>query len=151
MLHARPQCVEGVQRRRYIYHQTHFLRDRNNLNVSVSCQGSPYMEGQTCHTGREVRRRLCNMDSLHTQSEVVETLKTFSQKMADSGYNISSRQEILRSLIRKHFRELGNASKEGISIYSTCQKMNQKKEVAPLLKRSWFRSRKGGTQVRLEK
>ena len=74
----------------------------------------------------EVRRRLRNTDKRHSRTEILIILKTFSQKMIDSGYEVSSRQKILRSGIRKFYREVEQARKEGRSIYRTRDKMNKR-------------------------
>ena len=51
--------------------------------------------------GEEVRRRLRNTDTGHSKEEVLGILKKFSQKMIDSGYDLGSRQEILKSGIQE--------------------------------------------------
>ena len=68
----------------------------------------------------------------------MDTLRSFSQKLADSGYDAASRQEILRSGIRKHYRDLAKATKEGSSIYRTRVQMNKKRELKTLLDKPWF-------------
>ena len=70
---------------------------------------------------------------------------------ADSGYHGPSRQKVLRSGIRKNFRDLDRAVKEGSSIHCTHLEMNEKKEVKSLINRPWFRGMRGGTQLKLEK
>ena len=44
----------------------------------------------------EVRRRLRNTDRLHTEAEVVQMIATFAQKLIDSHYDTSARQEIIK-------------------------------------------------------
>ena len=78
---------------------------------------------------QEVRRRLRNMDRVHDQSEVLEVLKRFSQKILDNGCDPSSRKEILTSGIRKHYRDLAYAAKEGTSLYWTRSEINLNKDV----------------------
>ena len=92
-----------------------------------------------------------NCDRLHTVMEVLEVLKIFSQKMIDSGYDGSSRQEVLKSGLRKYFRELAKATAEGHSIYRSRQEMDRKKEVKDLVSRPWFRRMRGGAQLRMVK
>ena len=71
--------------------------------------------------------------------------------LADSGYDAASRQEILRSGIRKHYRDLAKATKEGSSIYRTRVQMNKEKELKTLLDKPWFRRMRGGTKLRMMK
>ena len=101
--------------------------------------------------GEEVRRRMRNTDRYHTRTEILDILRKFSQKMTDSGYDVSSRQEILRSGLRKTYRDLAQAKREGVSVYRTRQQMNKKREIKNLLDRPWFRRKRGGTQTRLIK
>ena len=99
----------------------------------------------------EVRRRLRNTDLKHSEKEVLEIIKKFTQKMVDSGYDTGSRQEILRSGIRKYHRELAQAVREGSSIYRTRKEMNAKRELRSLVNKPWFRRMRGGVQQKLIK
>ena len=63
--------------------------------------------------GEEVRRRLQNTDRKHTEAKVLEILTKFSQKMTDSDYDVNSRQEVLKSGMRKYYTELAQAVREG--------------------------------------
>ena len=96
--------------------------------------------------GEKVRRRLRNTDSSHTQSQVLAILRTFSQKLIDGGYDATARQEILKSGIRKSYRELAQARKEGRSLYRSRKEMNQTKEVKSLINKQWFRKSRGGSR-----
>ena len=58
-----------------------------------------------------------NTDRRHSTEEVLEILRKFSQKLVDSGYDRGTRQEIVQSAIRKHYRELQSARDKGGSIY----------------------------------
>lgn len=101
--------------------------------------------------GEEVRRRLRNTDTAHTDSQLLKILKRFSQMLIDSGYDLTSRQEILKSGIRKLYREMAQAMREGNSIYRTRTQMNQKKEIKTLLNKPWFRRIRRGSQLKLVK
>ena len=45
----------------------------------------------------ELRRRLTNMDELHSEEEKEEVVKKFIQKITDSGYQHIHRKEIIKS------------------------------------------------------
>ena len=92
-----------------------------------------------------------NTDRYHSRKEILDIIRKFSQKMTDSGYDTSSRQEILRSGLRKSYRDLALAKREGVSVNRTRQQMDKKREVKSLLDRPWFRRKRGGTQTRLIK
>ena len=101
--------------------------------------------------GEEVRRRLRNTDRLHFETELVSILTTISQKLIDSQYDTLSRQEVLKSGVRKYFRELASAVKVGRSLYRTRKEMDGKKEILSLINKLWFRRIRGGNQARLMK
>ena len=102
-------------------------------------------------SAEEVTRKLRNMDRVHEQSEVLEIIKIFSQKMVDIGYDSQSRKEVLKSGVRKHPRDLARAIREGTSIYRTRGEMNKKKEWLSLLNKPLFRRMRGGALLKLEK
>ena len=52
----------------------------------------------------EQGRRFTNMDMYHTDQEILEVVKDFLQKLADSGYNHNHRVEIIRSWCRRFSR-----------------------------------------------
>jgi len=58
-----------------------------------------------------------NMDVRHAQQERLEIIGKFLQKMADSDYDSSTRGEVVKSAVRKYFREVNAAMKGGTSIY----------------------------------
>ena len=78
-------------------------------------------------------------------------LDKFSQKLVDSGYDLGTRQEILKSGLRKSYRELAQARREGASRYRTRQQMNESKDVKNILNKPWFRRMRGGIQTKLLK
>ena len=101
--------------------------------------------------GEEVRRRLRNTDRHHSETDLVGILTTFSQKLIDSQYDTLSRQEVLKSGIRKYFREMASAVKAGNSLYRTRKEMDGKKEIMSLMNKPWFRRMRGGNQAKLVK
>ena len=64
---------------------------------------------------------------------------------------MSSRQEILKSGLRKTYRDLAQARRDGVSIYRTRQQMDKMKELKTLLNKPWFRRMRGGSQAKLVK
>ena len=46
------------------------------------------------------------MDMDHSQEEKKEIIGDFLQKMADSGYKHPSRKEIIKSAVKKYYRQL---------------------------------------------
>ena len=44
------------------------------------------------------------MDWYHPEAEIDIVVKDFLQKLADSGYDLNTRQEIMKSAVRKYFR-----------------------------------------------
>ena len=85
--------------------------------------------------GEEVRRRLRNTDQPHSRTQVLEILRNFSQKLLDSDYDMASRQEILKSGVRKFYSEPDKATREGTSLYRTQTQMYEKKEIKALSNR----------------
>ena len=79
--------------------------------------------------GEEVRRRMRNTDRRHGKEEILSILTKFCQKLVDSGYDLGTRQEILKTGLRKSYRELAQARREGSSRYRTRQQMSESKEV----------------------
>ena len=70
-------------------------------------------------------------------------LAKFSQKLIDSGYDGSSREEILRSVIGKYHGDIARTEKEGASIYHSRVEMTKAREVKNLLNKPWFRQKMG--------
>ena len=101
--------------------------------------------------GEETRRRMRNTDRYHNRRDILEILKKFSQKLTDSGYDASSRQEILRSGLRKSYRDFAQAKRDGVSVYRTRQQMDKKRELKTLMNKPWFRRVRGGSQAKLVK
>ena len=98
--------------------------------------------------GEEVRRRLRNMDVRHTLQDKLAVIGKFLQKMADSGYDSGTRGEVVKSEIKKYFREVNAAKKGGTSIYSSREEIEKKKVASKLLNRQWFKQRRGGSKER---
>ena len=53
------------------------------------------------------------MDRHHSLNGVIGVMDLFLQKLIDIGYETSSREEIIKSGIRKYFRDLARAHREG--------------------------------------
>ena len=62
---------------------------------------------------KELGRRLRNMDERDSLEEKVNIGRRFLQKMIDSGYDRSIREEIIKAAIRKHHRDLQTAKNQG--------------------------------------
>ena len=92
-----------------------------------------------------------NTDGKHSKEEVLLILDKFSQKLVDSGYDLGTREDILKSGLRKGYRELAQARREGASRYRTRQQMNESKEVKSILNKPWFWRMRGGAQTKLVK
>ena len=91
------------------------------------------------------------MDSNHNQEEKLSIIKKFLQKMTDSGYDRKTREEVIKSALRKHHRQLMTADREGRSIYQSREEIEKSKSLVKLLNRPWFRQRRGGRKIREEK
>ena len=62
---------------------------------------------------KELGRRLRNMDERDSLEEKVNIGTRFLQKVIDSGYYRSIREEIIKAAIRKHHRDLQAAKNQG--------------------------------------
>ena len=101
--------------------------------------------------GEEVRRRLFNQDTQHSIEERVGVLKTFSQKMVDSGYTMDVRKEILESGIKRYFR-LRLSQEAGVrNLYRTPGEMKTSRERKSTSARAWFKPRRGGARNKVLK
>ena len=78
------------------------------------------------------------MDRLHSLMETMEIMKKFLQKLADSDYDISTREEIIKAGIRKFYQDLARARREGRSIYRSCKEMDEVKTINALVNKPWF-------------
>ena len=99
----------------------------------------------------ELRRRLRNTDRAHKKEDLVVILEKFIGKMANSGYNVSSRREVIKSGVTKYYRELRDWRTGGKSLYRTQDQMGRDRRYKGLEKMTWFRSKRGGRQVTTEK
>ena len=50
----------------------------------------------------EMRHRLRNMDKWHQLEGRKEVVRIFLQKMADSGYDVSTREEVIKAACTKY-------------------------------------------------
>ena len=99
----------------------------------------------------ELRRRIRNTDRGHKKEEVVTIPDKFIGKMANSGYSVSSRREVIRSGVVKYYRELLEWKTGGRRLYRTPDQMGQDRRFKGMEKMTWFRSKRGGKQVTVEK
>ena len=53
-----------------------------------------------------------NTDRDHTREELIDILTKFAQKLVDSRHNVSSREDILKAGLRKHYRDIDRAVRE---------------------------------------
>ena len=92
----------------------------------------------------ELRRRLLNMDQLHTSEERKHVVGDFLKKMADSGYAHSTRKETILSAVRKYYRQILEQETGGRSLYRSSNEMAETRKLKSLLNKTWFRSKRGG-------
>ena len=92
-----------------------------------------------------------NMDNLHTETEKLEVIGKFLQKMSDSGYDPGTRAEVLKSALRKFYRQVMEAEREGRSIYCSREEIDRSKAASALLNRPWFKQKRGGAKIKAEK
>ena len=78
------------------------------------------------------------MDKRHNLQERLEVARMFIKMMTDSGYDTNTRGEVVRSAVRKFYREMDVAKEAGNSIYRTRQEIEKKKELSRLLNRPWY-------------
>ena len=65
------------------------------LPLVIHTKGAHTWRSKLVTLGEEVRRRLRNMDAIHSNTQILEILRVFLQKLVDSGYDLTSRQEII--------------------------------------------------------
>ena len=99
----------------------------------------------------ETGRRMRNMDEYHTVEERKEVLCKFLKKMADSGYGPPTREEILKSGIRKYYRKVSDQETGGPRLYRGPEEMKENRRFKDLLTKRWFRPRRGGESERVKK
>ena len=95
----------------------------------------------------ELRRRLRHMDRLHSIEDKREVLRDYIQKMCDSGYSHDTRMEIIKSGTRKYYRQVLQQETGGQRINRGPEEMWEKRRIKPLLNKSWYRSKRGGTKA----
>ena len=96
---------------------------------------------------KEVKRRLINMDRTHGKKERKEELKKFSQKMVDSAYGKETRKEILTSGIKRYYRLILQELAGMRKLYRSRDDMKEGRRLKSLWSRTWFKSRRGGSNV----
>ena len=87
----------------------------------------------------EIGRRLRKMDKFHQKDEVVSVMNNFPQKLIDSNYDTSMREEIAKAGVRIFFMDLARVAREGRLIYRIKKEMDKASEVKNLLNKLWFR------------
>ena len=95
----------------------------------------------------EMRRRLLHMDSGHCQSEILDIVKDHMQKLADSGYQHSTRMEITASAARKFFRQAMDQALGGRRLHRNAEEMAKSRTLKSLLNTTWFKSKRGGKEI----
>ena len=81
-------------------HQTirHTFFEKETASPLVFNANSAYgWKAKITTLAEELRRRLTNMDELHTEEEMEKEVERFVQKLTDSGYLRRHRKEIIRS------------------------------------------------------
>ena len=92
-----------------------------------------------------------NMDYFHTEAEKLEVIEKFLQKMSDSEYNPGTKAEVLKSALRKFYRQVMEAERKGRSIYCSREEIDRNKAALALLNRPWFKQKRGGAKIKAEK
>ena len=87
------------------------------------------------------------MDMDHSQEEKKEIIGDFLQKMADSGYKHPSRKEIIKSAVKKYYRQLLEQETGGRKLYRSAEDMAETRKMKSLMNRSWFKSKRGGSSI----
>ena len=99
----------------------------------------------------EIKRRLMNADRDHKEEERAEILRHFLIKMANSGYGPPTRQEVLKSGIRRYFRRLFMEQTGGPKLYRTEDQLKEGRRFKQLLTKRWYKPGRGGKAAKLEK
>lgn len=80
--------------------------------------------------------------------EKIEVVKNFLQKMCDSRYNKNTRGEVVKSVVRKHHRQLQEAMSNITSIYYSRKEINMRKGTSKFQNHPWFKQRRGGNKIK---
>ena len=84
------------------------------------------------------------MDVDHTWEDQRFVLSDFIQKMADSGYDHPTRSEVIKSAIKKLYRQLMEQESGGRRLYRSAEDMAGARRLKELQNKTWFRSKRGG-------
>ena len=95
----------------------------------------------------EIKRRMLNMDPVHTKEERLQIILKFSQKMVDSGYVSDTRKEILISGITRYYRLVLQDIAGKRNLYRSTEELKAGREKKSLLVRTWFKTQRGGTSL----
>ena len=114
-------------------------------------QGAHAWRAKLVTLSEEVGRRMKNMDSKHTVQERVDVLGVFLQKLCDSNYDQNTREEIIKSGLRKFYREWNRREMESKSLYRSKGEMLEARTTKQLFNKVWFKRKRGGRDIRAEK
>ena len=84
------------------------------------------------------------MDADHTWEEQKVVLSDFLQKMTDSGYDHPTRTEVIKSAVKKFYRQVMEQESGGKRIYRSAEDMAVGRRLKDLTNKTWFRSKRGG-------
>ena len=99
----------------------------------------------------EIKRRMLNMDPLHSKEERIEIILKFSQKMVDSMYVPETRREILTSGITRYYRLVLQELAGKRSLYMSTEELKGGRERKSLMVKTWYKTQRGGCRVSQEK
>ena len=99
----------------------------------------------------EIKRRMLNMDPLHSKEERIEIILKFSQKMVDSMYVPETRREILTSGITRYYRLVLQELAGKRSLYMSTEELKGGRERKSLMAKTWYKTQRGGCRVSQEK
>ena len=84
------------------------------------------------------------MDADHTWEEQKVVLSDFLQKMTDSGYDHPTSTEVIKSAVKKFYRQVMEQESGGKRIYRSAEDMAAARRLKDLTNKTWFRSKRGG-------
>ena len=97
--------------------------------------------------GEEIRRRMYNMDPLHSTEERKDVLAEFSQKMIDSGHTKEVQKEIICSGVRRYYRLRLQDVARTRNLYRNQEKMSTCRKAKWRKVRAWFKPQREGEKV----
>ena len=88
-------------------------------------RGAISIKSKIVTLSEEIKRRMANMDRLHSKEERISELKIFSQKMCDSAYGKENRQEIVKAGLKRYYRLLLTEKAGGRKLYRSSTEMKE--------------------------